>query len=714
MMHFACPFCHYKLQTDAPEAGKRVLCPACKKSVVVPASRFEVGCIIGDFLILAHLGAGTSGMVFLAQQISLERQVALKLFPTEKDDHSGKSIFLNEARAAAQLSHANLVQSIAVGEEDGFSYMALTYIRGETLKSRLSREKRIPVDEALHIVQQIAEALYYAWEASRLIHRDVKPDNIMLTDDGIAKLTDLGLAMYQQDWRKNMDISGSPSYMSPEQFSGEPLDTRTDIYSLGITLYQMITGMLPFRASAIPDLARQHILEKPEPPENIVHGLPNPVASLIKKMIAKKPGRRFANMEELLNAIWKVRQITAPNKSYIPAVHTISIRRLNYEIQNEYAATIRRRERLQRKNATTRSRAFLHLMFILLPVTLIVAILIFMLLDNIQIKRENSSYAKIDSFERLASDPNIPYSRLVEEAEKAYKAFEEENRQNERLMNYISSHLNYLLARRAPIVSIQNQDTNVNNSYLEDLEYDYIVLSNELYYLQTNDIPLLKSQNEENLTEIESLENELYLATEELKQEKSRSEQLKKEIAEKNSADLNELKDNLRQRLYQLLITGRFSGARQLLSSQVVQQPELIEWIVQGTAKIDQLENVYKALTPSLDVAGSIEYLSSSIIVSSYRTAYPTSTIPDDTLIGAAAILSGNLKTAAELMPGETEITATADAVSAGLLSAIRTLHTCKVPTLPEKIIDMINKLPNTPKTARNLDDIQQLYPNIK
>ena len=333
MLRFACPFCHFQISVEESDAGGRIMCPACSKTVAIPATRFDNGCIIGDFIIQSRIGAGAAGTVYLAQQISLEREVALKVLSHKRMTEKSVTTFLNEARAAAKLSHVNLVQSYAVGEEDGYSYMAMTYIKGETLKSRLKREKRIPIDEALHIVQQVAEALCYAWNESRLIHRDVKPDNIMLTDDGIAKLTDLGLAMNQKDWSEDMDISGSPSYMSPEQFAGEPLDTRSDIYSLGVTLYQMITGSLPFRAISISTLASQHFNQKPEPPEHFVPGLPSTVSVLIKKMMAKKPSKRYADMEELLDAIWRLRQITAPNRNLVPDVHTISIRRLNYGIQ---------------------------------------------------------------------------------------------------------------------------------------------------------------------------------------------------------------------------------------------------------------------------------------------------------------------------------------------------------------------------------------------
>ena len=338
-MKFSCPFCRFTISVEDSSCGYRTVCPGCGKNVLVPSGRFEEGCIIGDFIINSHLGKGSIGDVYKATQISLDRTVALKILAPNLMTEKGVADFLKEARAAAPLSHNNLVQSYAVGMDDGYIYMAMTYVKGETLSARLSREGRIPVDEALHIAQQVAEALYYAWSECRIIHRDVKPENIMLTENGVVKLTDLGLAMSQFEWSENMEISGSPSYMSPEQFAGEKLDTRSDIYSLGVTLYQMITGKLPFDAPTVTTLAQQHIERNPAPLDSVLPGVPPRVVALVRKMMAKDPADRFADMEELLLEIWSIRQSTAPNRDMVPDVHTISVKRLDYDFQNAEALT---------------------------------------------------------------------------------------------------------------------------------------------------------------------------------------------------------------------------------------------------------------------------------------------------------------------------------------------------------------------------------------
>ena len=180
--------------------GEKVTCPNCKHQTFIPTDPLAPGRIIGDFLIKEKIGEGSIGSVFFAQQMSLDRNVALKILSKKYTNAKGMASFLAEARAAAKLSHPNLVQALSVGEEeDGTCYMAMTYVRGETVKTKIKREKKIAVDESLHIIQQVAEALHYAWDDSKLIHRDVKPENIMIDEDGVAKLTDLGLAMHQAD-----------------------------------------------------------------------------------------------------------------------------------------------------------------------------------------------------------------------------------------------------------------------------------------------------------------------------------------------------------------------------------------------------------------------------------------------------------------------------------------------------------------------------------
>lgn len=333
-MRFQCSFCSSIVSTDLPPKT-RLECKSCGHSCFVPAGPYEEHCVIGDFVIGEEIGSGSIGKVYHAVQLSLGREVALKILSPELSSSRFIDSFLHEARAAAQLSHVNLVQAYAVGEEDGVCYLAMNYIKGETLSDRLEREKRIPADEALHIAQQVAEALFYAWDEARLIHRDVKPDNIMITTEGIVKLTDMGLAINQGDSNSEVEISGSPSYMSPEQFAGEELDCRCDIYSLGVTLYQMLSGELPFSGDSFQEIASQHFNENPVPLYRMNIGVTLKVSNIVKKMMEKLPEDRFEDYDQLLKALWNLRHITAPDSSLIPDIHTVSIHHLDYGLQKK-------------------------------------------------------------------------------------------------------------------------------------------------------------------------------------------------------------------------------------------------------------------------------------------------------------------------------------------------------------------------------------------
>jgi len=230
-MKFQCTFCKYLIDADDDTRGLPAQCPSCNNAIMVPSSPFEEGCVIADFVIKEKIGTGSIGTVYKAEQLSLGRTVALKILSPQYTNRSGAKEFLKEARAAAKLSHPNLVQSLAVGSEGKICYMAMNYINGETVKDIIKRDGAFDQDEALHMIQQVAEALHYAWTEAGLVHRDVKPENMMVTEDGVVKLTDLGLAMPESEWKEGMKVSGSPSYMSPEQFAGQKLDCRSDIYS---------------------------------------------------------------------------------------------------------------------------------------------------------------------------------------------------------------------------------------------------------------------------------------------------------------------------------------------------------------------------------------------------------------------------------------------------------------------------------------------------
>ncbi len=708
-MRFECPFCHFQVSVPPESCGERIACPGCSKAVAVPASPCDTGCIIGDFVIQEKLGAGSIGTVYRAQQISLDREVALKILRRDSMTQKGVADFLKEARAAAKLSHTNLVQSYAIGEDDGFIYMAMTYVRGETLKARLKREGRISPDEALHIVQQVAEALCYAWEESRLIHRDVKPENIMLTEGGVVKLTDLGLAMRDTDWRADMEISGSPSYMSPEQFAGEPLDTRSDIYSLGVTLYQMLTGELPFKASTVTTLAHQHYEQKPTPPNQLASFIPASVSMLVKKMMAKRPADRYRDMEDLLRHIWKIRQKTAPNRSLIPDVHTISIKRLDYGMQKAYAIHQRSVRKLNRRNS---AKLLVKILFGMIPVVLILLILAFLFFDNLSLRYRNAPFQRVDAFERLAQDPTIPLAELEEEAERTTRDFQEQTLPAPRVKRYTASHIARILEERRARER-REQLAKQSATHSEVLTR----LSHRIWQLEKIMLPRLEKSKSELEIALQRQEREQTERIQKLaKENESLRAELKKTANEKilweneRRQFLASRRNSLRIGLLHSISTRRFSFATGLLHLEKQRSPSMTEWCDKMETSIESIESIYKILSAKAGGA-SLDGMSLKDALRAVRATDSKGNWNDKQIATAYWILRGNLAKAYDCNPDENkEILYSAEAVSEHLLTTVRTLHGFGVRRLPKTFLDAFEVLPKTYKINSARSAINALY----
>jgi len=310
-MRFQCSSCGRIVAVDDIDAGIMVQCGHCGSVVQVPPTRLSRGSVIADFIIRRAIGQGGMGTVYLSHQITLDRPAALKILAESYANNAEfVALFIKEARAAAKLNHPHIVQAYAVGEDDGLLYFAMENIDGETMKDVLEREGVIPVDQALNIIQQIAEALNYAWIEQKLIHCDIKPDNIMLTSTGRAKLADLGLARVTGDMSDADDdeVMGTPQYISPEALTGAPMDTRSDIYSLGATFYQFVTGRLAFDGSTAAEIAKKHLTEPLIPPRAVNKDIPESVSRIIIKMMAKNPSMRYQDASELIDDLRNARR----------------------------------------------------------------------------------------------------------------------------------------------------------------------------------------------------------------------------------------------------------------------------------------------------------------------------------------------------------------------------------------------------------------------
>jgi serine/threonine-protein kinase len=260
---------------------------------------------LAGYRLLRRLGRGAMAEVYLADQISLGRQVAVKVLrSTLATDATYVQRFDQEARAAAQLVHANIVQIYEVGCVDGVHFIAQEYVQGMNLAELLARRGSPELARVVAIIRQVTAALHKAAEHG-IVHRDIKPENIMLAASGEVKVADFGLARLYggDDSAKLTQIGitmGTPLYMSPEQVEGRPLDPRSDIYALGVTSYQMLTGQPPFRGETALSIAVQHLQSAPERLENVRPDVPASICRIVHTMLAKDPAERYAAPRQLL------------------------------------------------------------------------------------------------------------------------------------------------------------------------------------------------------------------------------------------------------------------------------------------------------------------------------------------------------------------------------------------------------------------------------
>ena len=269
-----------------------------------------IGQSLGRYLILEQIGEGGMAVVYKARDTRLDRDVALKVIRTERLtlEMMDKTLkrFEREAKALARLSHSNIVQITDFGEHDGKPFLVMSYIPGGTLKNRLGQP--IPWQQAARLLVPIARALQYAHQQG-VVHRDIKPSNILLTPGGEPMLTDFGIAKILLDTEETSDLTGTgmgigtPEYMSPEQFQGAGVDARTDVYSLGVMFYEMVTGRKPYTANTPAAILVKQATEPLPRPSTFVRDLPESVEQALVKALAKSPADRYADMGEFLRVL---------------------------------------------------------------------------------------------------------------------------------------------------------------------------------------------------------------------------------------------------------------------------------------------------------------------------------------------------------------------------------------------------------------------------
>ena len=270
--------------------------------------RERIGTEIGGYELLDYLGRGSMGTVYRATQISLQREVALKLMRRELTrSTSFVDKFVTEARAAARFNHPNVVHIYDVGRDGELYYLSMELMDAGSLEEELAGRKRLPLEEAIKAVAQAARGLGYAHQIG-VVHRDIKPDNLMRNSHGVTKIADLGLAAtaeekeHEEDrkGREGRQVFGTPHFISPEQARGEDVDIRSDLYSLGCTFYRLVTGRTPFQGDTVKEIIRQQLTAQAEPAHKVSDQVPETVGRIIQKLMAKDPAERYQEPAELL------------------------------------------------------------------------------------------------------------------------------------------------------------------------------------------------------------------------------------------------------------------------------------------------------------------------------------------------------------------------------------------------------------------------------
>ncbi|HEX7123548.1 MAG TPA: serine/threonine-protein kinase, partial [Gemmatimonadaceae bacterium] len=262
--------------------------------------------LAGEYSLQRELGRGGMGVVYLARDVQLDRDVAIKVLPTHlAQNPAARERFLREARMAAGLSHPHIVPIHRVGEAGGFVFFVMSYVEGETLGQRLRTRGPLPPAEAARVLREVAWALAYA-HGRGIVHRDVKPDNILLeAGTGRALVTDFGIAQGDADVAITDPgkVMGTAQFMSPEQAAGDAVDGRSDIYALGVVGYLAVSGRLPFESSNLPALLLQQATEEPLSVMRAAPGLPPALGAAIDRCLARDPDARFADGEALAEAL---------------------------------------------------------------------------------------------------------------------------------------------------------------------------------------------------------------------------------------------------------------------------------------------------------------------------------------------------------------------------------------------------------------------------
>ena len=278
-----------------------------------------IGRTISQYRITEKLGGGGMGVVYKAHHTRLDRAVALKFLPPHLSaDPDANVRFIREAKAASALDHTNICTIYDIGETDDEQlYIVMAYYQGQTLKYRLA--DGLSIDESVEIAIQVARGLERAHEAG-IVHRDIKPPNLMVTDRGEVKILDFGVAKLggSVELTKAGSTLGTAAYMSPEQTQGEEVDARTDVWALGVVLYQMLTGQRPFRGDYDQAVIYSILNQEPEPLSAVLPETPEALSQIVETMLSKEASARHETMAEVLDVLKALRGTVTVSEAPVP------------------------------------------------------------------------------------------------------------------------------------------------------------------------------------------------------------------------------------------------------------------------------------------------------------------------------------------------------------------------------------------------------------
>lgn len=318
-MKYICLNCRKALAAPGAEPAGLV-CPVCRWSASAGVGGLLPGCILGDYLLLRLLGQGATGMVFLAESLTEKNlQVAVKVLrPQAATDPELAANFFAEASALAGLSHPNTIRIYGVKREQGFCYTVMEYVQGLSLLQILKGSGRMSPDRALMVAAQVGSVLKHLWDQKGLVHNDIKPENIIVTSGSTVKLMDLGLTRKAGPAAAEESIQGTPAYMAPERLMGTEHDFRSDMYSLGATLYHLLTGVVPFIGRTVEEIAMGHLTRRLTPPNLLIPEIGPYPSQFVQILMAKRPEHRYITWDDMLEDVALVQAGRAPAYPLVP------------------------------------------------------------------------------------------------------------------------------------------------------------------------------------------------------------------------------------------------------------------------------------------------------------------------------------------------------------------------------------------------------------